>query len=272
MTSGSERALVRQTTSTASDEADERETMDPQTVDTQKIARTVGILFLLTFVTGIAGRLLFVSGLGGTWDNLGFIPGAGSDTAIYWGALFDFGVIATNIATAVVLYPILKRQSEIGAIGYLSARFVECAFILVGLLSLLTVVTARQDLTGAAGTAVGTALVGTYEWSFLFGPGLVAGLGNGLLLGWLMYRSGLVPRRMAVLGLIGGPVLAVGFICVLFGVIETGSVGQGAATAFEFVWELSLGIYLTVKGFRSGAITRTVDLREQPSMPSMATV
>jgi hypothetical protein len=109
-------------------------------------------------------------------------------------------VIVTNIATAVLLYPILKRHSEIGAVGYLSARFVECAFILVGLISLLSVVTVRQDLTGAAGTAVGTALVGTYEWSFLFVPGLIAGLGNGLLLGWLMYRSGLVPRRMAVLG------------------------------------------------------------------------
>jgi hypothetical protein len=241
-------------------------------METQKIARAAGILFLLTFVTGIAGRLLFVSGLGGTWDNLSFIPGGGSDTAIYWGALAEFGVIATNIATAVVLYPILKRQSEIGAVGYLSARFVECVFILVGLLSLLSVVTLRQDLTGAAGAAAGTALVGTYEWSFLFGPGLVAGLGNGLLLGWLMYRSGLVPRRMAVLGLIGGPALAVGFVGVLFGVFETGSLAQGAATAFEFVWELSLGIYLTVKGFRPSPITRTVGLREQAPMPSMATV
>jgi hypothetical protein len=247
-------------------EANERESME-----SQKIARTAGILFLLTFVTGIAGRLLFVSGLGGTWGNLGFIPGAGSDMALYFGAIAEFGVIATNIATAVVLYPILKRQSEIGAVGYLSARFVECAFILVGLISLLSVVTVRQDLTGAAGTAVGTALVGTYEWSFLFGPGLVAGLGNGLLLGWLMYRSGLVPRRMAVLGLIGGPALAVGFVGVLFGAFEPGSGWQAAATAFEFVWELSLGLYLTVKGFRPGPIT-TVDIREEASKPSMAMV
>jgi hypothetical protein len=238
-------------------------------MDTQKIARAAGILFLLTFVTGIAGRLLFVAGLGGTWDNLGFIPGAGSDTALYWGALADFGVIVTNIATAVVLYPILKRHSEIGAVGYLSARFVECAFILIGLLSLLAVVTVRQDLTGAAGTAAGTALVGTYEWAFLFGPGFVAGLGNGILLGWLMYRSGLVPRGMAVLGLIGGPALAIGFLCVLFGVFEAGSTGQAAATAFEFVWELSLGIYLTVKGFRSSPIT-TVDIRGEAAKPSMA--
>jgi hypothetical protein len=243
--------------------------MESQSMDTQKIARTAGILFLLTFVTGIAGRLLFVSGLGGTWDSLGFFPGAGSDTAIYWGAIAEFGVIATNIATAVVLYPILKRQSEIGAVGYLSARFVECAFILVGLLSLLSVVTVRQDLTGAAAASAGTALVGTYEWSFLFGPGLVAGLGNGILLGWLMYRSGLVPRRMAVLGLIGGPLLAVGFVGVLFGAFEPGSGWQAAATAFEFVWELSLGLYLTVKGFRPSPIT-TVDIREEAPKPSMA--
>lgn len=238
-------------------------------MESQRIARTAGILFLLTFITGIAGRLLFVNGLGGTWSNLGFIPGAGSDTAIYWGAIAEFGVIVTNIATAVVLYPILKRQSEIGAVGYLSARFVECAFILVGLLSLLAVVTVRQDLTGTGGAAAGTALVSTYEWAFLFGPGLVAGLGNGILLGWLMYRSGLVPRGMAVLGLIGGPLLAVGFVCVLFGVFEPGSGGQAAATAFEFVWELSLGIYLTVKGFRPTRIT-TVDIREEAPTRSMA--
>jgi hypothetical protein len=243
--------------------------MDPQSMDTQKIARTAGILFLLTFVAGIAGRLLFVDGLGGTWGSLGFIPGAGSDTSIYWGAIADFGVIVANIGTAVVLYPILKRQSEIGAVGYLSARFVECAFILVGVLSLLSVVTVRQGPSGAAGAAVGDALVGTYEWAFLFGPGLVAGLGNGVLLGWLMFRSGLVPRRMAVLGLIGGPVLAVGFVGVLFGAFEAGSGWQAAATAFEFVWELSLGIFLTVRGFRPSPIT-TVDVREEAPKPSMA--
>jgi hypothetical protein len=109
----------------------------------------------------------------------------------------------------------------------------------------------------------GTALVATYEWSFLFGPGLIAGLGNGLLLGYLMYRSGLVPQRMAMLGLIGGPLLAVGFVCVLFGVFETGSGGQAAATAFEFAWELSLGIYLVVKGFRPSAITSSETRREE---------
>jgi hypothetical protein len=227
---------------------------------TQRIAHTVGWLFIATFVTGIGARLLFVDGLGGTWSDLGFNAGAGSDTSMYLAALLEFGVIATNIATAVFLYPILKRQSEIGAVGYVTARVMECAFILVGLLSLLSVVTLRQDFgaDAASVSGAGSALVATYEWAFLFGPGLVAGIGNGMILGYLMYRSRLVPRRMAVLGLIGGPLLAVGFVGVLFGAFDAGSGWQAVATAFEFVWELSLGIYLVVKGFRPSPILEEV--------------
>ena len=240
----------------------------------QKIARITGWLFIATFVTAIPARLLFLDGLGGSWDDLRFLAGAGSDTSIYLGAIFEFLVIATNIGTAVVLYPILKRRSEIGAVGYVTARLVECAFILVGLLSVLSVVTLRQDLAGAAGAeaasmvAAGTSLVSTYEWAFLFGPGLLAGIGNGILLGYLMYRSGLVPRRMAALGLVGGPLLIVAFVCVLFGVFDAGSTGQVLLTVVEIVWELSLGIYLIVKGFKSSP--EAVGGREEVREPSMA--
>jgi hypothetical protein len=231
-------------------------------MNTQRIARTVGWLFIATFVTGIGARLLFVDGLGGTWSDLSFRAGAGSDTSVYFASILEFGVIATNIATAVFLYPILKRQSEIGAVGYVTARVMECAFILVGLLSLLTVVTLRQGVGADAGSvaATGSSLVATYEWAFLFGPGLVAGIGNGIILGYLMYRSGLVPRRMAALGLIGGPLLAVGFVGVLFGAFDAGSGWQAATTSFEFVWELSLGIYLIVKGFRPSPITERISI------------
>jgi hypothetical protein len=242
-------------------------------VDPQKIARITGWLFIATFVTGIGARLLFVDGFGATWNDMRFIAGAGSDTRIYFGAIFEFLVIATNIATAIVLYPIVKRQNEGVALGYVTARVMECAFILVGILSLLSAVTLRQDLAAAAGAdagslvTAGTSLVTTYNWAFLFGPGLVAGIGNGMLLGYLMYRSGLVPRRMAMLGLIGGPVLAVGFVGVLFGAFEAGSGWQAAATAFEFVWELSLGIYLIVKGFRPSPITSEVsaEVKAEPA-------
>jgi Domain of unknown function (DUF4386) len=233
----------------------------------QKIARIVGWLFIATFVTGIGARLLFVDGLGASWSDMRFIPGAVGDTRMYFGAILEFLVIVTNIGTAVVLYPMIKCQSEIGAVGYVTARVVECTFILVGLLSLLSVVTLSAGAVGELAT--GTALVETYNWAFLFGPGLVAGLGNGILLGYLMYRSNLVPRRMAMLGLIGGPLLAAGFVGVMFGAFEPGSGWQGAATAFEFVWELSLGIYLIVKGFRPSAVT-SLQTRVPTAEPSLA--
>ena len=237
----------------------------------QRIARITGWLFIATFVTSIPARLLFVNGLGASWNDMRFIPGAGSDTPMYFGAILEFLLIVTGIGTAVVLYPMVKRQSEIGALGYVTARVMECAFIMVGLISIISVVTLRNSAADAGSlAATGSSLVATYEWAFLFGPGLIAGIGNGMILGYLMYRSGLVPPRMAMLGLIGGPLLAVGFVCVLFDVFETGSGGQAAATAFEFVWELSFGIYLVVKGFRPSAVaalqTRDTTGRSDPAL------
>jgi len=146
---------------------------------------------------------------------------------VYLGAILEFGVILTNIATAVVIYPIVKRQSEGLALGYVTARIMECAFILVGIMSIISIVSVSDALVGATGaeaTALavqGNSLAATYDWAFLFGPGLVVGFGNGLILGYLMYRSGLVPRRMAMFGLVGGPMLILSFGLILFGVYET---------------------------------------------------
>jgi hypothetical protein len=229
-------------------------------LDTQKTARIFGWLFIATFVTGIGARFLFVEGLGATWQDMRFIPGAGSDTSMKFGAILEFLLIIANIGTAVVLYPIVKRQSESVALGYVTARLVESTFILVGLLSLVSVLTVRQDLAGATGAeatsmiATGSSLVSTYEWAFLFGPGLVVGFGNGLMLGYLMYRSGLVPRGMAMLGLIGGPMLIVSFGFIFFGVYENGSVPAFLMALPEIVWEAFVGIYAAWKGFRPSPI------------------
>jgi hypothetical protein len=226
-------------------------------MDPQKIARVTGVLFVITFITAIpAALVLYVPVL----NDPDYIVGAGAaDTAVRLGAFLELILIIANIGTAVALFPILKRQNESLALGYVTARVVECAFIAVGILSLLTLVTLRQqEAAGAdAGSlvAVGRSLVALHDWTFLLGPGFVVGVGNGLLLGYLMYRSGLVPRPMAVLGLIAGPVLCAGGIAVLFDVIEPDSALKGLAAAPEFVWELSLGIYLIVKGFKPSPIT-----------------
>ena len=220
----------------------------------QRIARVTGVLFVITFITAIPPFvLLYVPVV----DDPYYIVGAGADMRVTLGAFLELILIIANIGTAVALFPILKRVNEILALGYVTARVVECTFIAVGILSLLSVVTLRQEAAGAdAGSlvAVGKALVALHDWTFLLGPGLLVGVGNGMLLGYLMYRSGLVPRRMAMLGLIGGPVLIASGVAILFGVFEAGSVWQAIATIPEFVWELSLGIWLIVKGFNPSAI------------------
>ncbi len=224
----------------------------PTAVSTRTLARIAGVLFILTFITAIAARLLFDP----VRDDADYILGAGADTRVFWGAAMELALIITNIGTAVVLFPILRRQNEVLALGYFAARLVECTLIAVGLLSLLAVVTLRQDAAGADPDSLalaGQSLVAVYDWTFLLGPGFVAGIGNGLILGYLMYTSGLVPRRMAMLGLVGGPLLAVSGLAIMFGAFEAGSAAQGIMSLPEIAWEASLGLYLTFVGFKASS-------------------
>jgi hypothetical protein len=205
-------------------------------------------------------RFLFVDGLGATWTDTVFNPGDVSDTSLKLGSILEFGVIVTNIATAVVLYPLARRLSETASLGYVTARIMESVFIAIGLISIITVVDV-DDAWGAASGAEATALevqgntlVSIYDWAFQFGPGLVVGFGNGLLLGYLMYRSGLVPPRMAILGLIGGPMLILSFVLILFGVYDNGSGPSFLLALPEIAWEASLAIYCAWKGFRPSSV------------------
>jgi hypothetical protein len=217
----------------------------------QTLARATGVLFLITFVTAIAALYLFQPVLG---NPEGYIAGAGADNRIFLGALLELLLIVANVGTAVALFPILRRQSELLTVGYLTARVVECTFIAIGLLSVLAVVSLRHAPAGAENGALAFTLAASKDWTFLLGPGFIVGLGNGLTLGYLMYRSGLVPRRMAILGLIGGPLICASGAAVLLGGLDEGGLGQGVASIPEFLWELSLGIYLTVKGFKPSAL------------------
>ena len=141
----------------------------------------------------------------------------------------------------------------------------ESMFIAVGILCMLAISTLRQDAPSGLDAALGQGLQAVYEWSFRLGPGFVVGVGNGLILGWLMYRSELVPRGLAIFGLIGGPLIIIAGILVMFDVIEGSGPVQGLMTIPEAFWELSIGIYLAVKGFRPSSPV----LRDQgtPSAP-----
>jgi Domain of unknown function (DUF4386) len=149
-----------------------------------------------------------------------------------------------------VPYAIFRRYSEGLALGYVAARLLEAVFIAIGIVSLLTFLFMRQEGTARTNAALGEAFVAVYDRAFLIGPGFFAGVANGIVLGYLMYRSGLVPRGMAMLGLIGGPLVAASGIAVMFNVIERGGTVQAVATIPEFFWELSFAIYLIVKGFK----------------------
>jgi hypothetical protein len=248
---------------------------DRMSQDRRKIGRLFGWLFIGTFATSIPARILFANGLGATFQDMRFVPGAVSASTLNLAAVLEFGLIVTNIATALVLYPIARRQSERLALGYVAARIMESAFIAVGLISIMSVLSVSNALAGASGAeaaaliAQGQSLVSTYEWAFLFGPGLVVGFGNGLTLGYLMYRTGLVPRGMAVLGLIGGPLLILSFVLILFGVHENLSPTATLLALPEIAWEVSLGIYAAWKGFRRSPIMRS-DLREEAPNAGMA--
>jgi len=216
-------------------------------MSSQAIARTAGVLFLITFITSIAALALFQPVLD---DPIGYIGGGGSDDRIFFGAFLELLLIIANVGTAVVVPDPQAAERDPRSRLCRRARIVECVFIAVGILAVLTVVSLGQEALGNDAGAIGYALAALKDWTFILGPGFVAGVGNGLILGYLMYRSGLVPRSLAVLGLIGGPLICLSGVLVMFGVIDQGGTAQSLATIPEFFWELGLGIYLTVKGFR----------------------
>jgi hypothetical protein len=216
----------------------------------RRVARLAGIFFVITFIS-IPALPLYDQVL----NNTNFIVGGGGDTRVYLGALFELITLMAGIGTAVTLYPVLRRQSEGLALGYVTVRVFESTIIAVGIVSLLAVVTLRQDLAGAAGTdnasliLNGRSLVAVHDATFLLGPAFCAAIGNGLMLGYMMLRSGLVPRRFAQFGVVGGSLALVTATLVLFGAYDQISGPSTILTLPEAVWELSLGIYLIVKGF-----------------------
>jgi hypothetical protein len=230
-----------------------RAPMDPL----RRTAFIAGVMYLITFAGSIPARFYFLAPV---LNDPGYIVGGGADTRVLVGGLLDLVTALAGIASAVVLFRVVKRQNETLALGLVTSRLLEAAIMAVGVVSLFAVVTLRQDMAGVAGadeaalTTVAAALVAVYEWTFLLGPGVMAVV-NALLLGTLMYRSGLVPRVIPLMGLIGAPLLLTSNVATMFGVNDATTVWSLVGVAPIFFWELSLGIWLTVKGFKPSPIT-----------------
>ena len=220
----------------------------------RRTAALGGALYLVTFAASIPAVFLLAPVLG----DPRYVLGDGADTRVTVGALLDVVNAIACIGTAVVLYPVVRRQSGTLALGFVASRVLEAATIMVGVLSLLAVLTLRQDLGAGAGdpdavVAAATALVAVRDWSFAFIPFFA--VANALLLGTAMLRSRLVPRAIPVMGLVGAPLLLASSTAVLFGVLEPTSALTALALPGIFFWELSLGVYLLVKGFRPSPVT-----------------
>jgi hypothetical protein len=216
----------------------------------QKRARWFGVLYLITFVTSIPALLLYEPVLR---HPVGYIASGGHDKRILLGALLELLLIIANIGTAVVIVPIMRRRYEELSIGYVTARLFECTFILVGIVAMLGIITLHREAAGANEGTVAYTLAAIKDWTFLLGPGWVVGWGNGLILGYMMYRTELVPRPWAWLGLVGGPLIIISGTIVMFGGNPAASALKGPASIPEALWELFLGVYCTIWGFRRDA-------------------
>jgi hypothetical protein len=221
----------------------------------QRTARIVGWLFIGTFVFSIPGLLLY----GPILHHHGtYVLGGGHDTQIAFGAFLEILTAICGIGTAVALYPVAKRQSEELALGYVAVRIVESTIIVVGIVSVMAVVTLRKDLAGTGADAgalsiAARSLVAVKDWTFLLGPGFCAAFGNGLILGYLMLRSGLVPRRWAQFAIFAGACAFIAATGALLGAWDRQSTPQGILTIPEIIWEAFFGLYLVIRGFKASS-------------------
>lgn len=220
-----------------------------KTIDSnRKTSLVAGVLYLLTFVS-IPTLWLYTS-----VHDPNYILSSGPDTPVIIGAILEIIVALTCIGSAVVLYPVLKKQNEGAALGLVGSRILEAGTIFAGVMFLLTVVTLRQTGAGAETLATARTLATMYDRMFLIGQSFMPAI-NDILLGFLLYQSRLVPRGLSVIGIIGGPVLIIGDILVLFGHIGQHDSTTGLFAVLVALFEFSLGIYLVVNGFKPSPIT-----------------
>jgi Domain of unknown function (DUF4386) len=223
----------------------------------RNIAIIVGVLFILTEITSITGLILYDPIL---HDPDYIIKGAANETRVLWGAFFEVLLVFTQIGTAITLFPILKKYNESMAIGTVCFRLLEATIVIIGIMSLLAIVTLNHEFLKEANPNTSTYLVAgkllldIHNWTFLYGPNLILGP-SSFMTAYLLYKSKLVPRFVTFLGLVGGPLISVNALLVTFGVYTQLSAWGMVLAIPVFAYEVSLAIRLLVKGFNSAPAT-----------------
>ncbi len=214
----------------------------------RKISLTAGLLYILTFVS------IPTLSLYGPIHDPKYILGSGPDTNVIIGGISEVIVALAGIATAAVLFSVLKKQNEVLALGLIASRTLEAASIFLGVAFLLSIVTLRQSGVGSDFLIVSKTLITLYDRIFLLSQSFLPAI-NDLLLGYLLYKSRLVPRALSLIGLIGAPILIAGYLAVMFGFLGQRDPLAGASAILVALFELSLGIWLVAKGFNQSALS-----------------
>ncbi len=212
-----------------------------------------GCLFLVTFATSIPAFFISYAPI----KDPSFILGGDFTLIVAGGAVLELILIAANVGTALAIYPVLKGTFPGLSLAFVAARILESTFIAIGIVAVMALNSLRSaafDADPQTLTAVGAALVAMHDWTFRLGPGVVVGVGNGLILSWMMWRTRVVPRALSTLGLLAGPALLAAGVVVVLGQAEAGGVAQALATVPELIWELCLGLWLLVKGLDRKAV------------------
>jgi len=250
-------------------------TTRPAPDPTRRAAFASGLFYLITFASSIPAALLLAPIL----TDPGYIVGPGRDGEILLACLLDLVNALTAVGSAVAVFTILRRQHEGLALGFVTTRLIEAAVIFPGIIALLAVVSIRQAGPAAGADegaliAVGQGLVGFRDWTFILGPSLLPGF-NALMFATVLYRARLVPRWIPALGLIGGPLMITSIAGVVLGMHELGSVYSAISLVPIFIWELSVGLWMTFKGFNRNApiIAAAINEATRPEAgPAMADV
>lgn len=222
----------------------------------RRTATATGVLFILAAITSIIGLLQYAPIL----DHSGYVvEGSAHVARVASGALLELTCAFSVIGISILMFPIVKRYNETVALGYVCFRLLEAAIIILGIISLLSVVTLSQEFSrapspdAASYLTASRLLVAQHDWTFLFGPNLELGPST-LMMGWFLYRSRLVPRFIAVLGLVGGPLILASAVLVMFGAYEQISVWGTVCALPVFAYEMTLAVWLVAKGFHPSAM------------------
>jgi hypothetical protein len=213
----------------------------------RRTALAGGILYLLTFLGSIPAAIL----VGPAINDPNYITSAGADQQVALGLVLELVNVLSCFGCAIALFSVIRREHEGLAVGYLATRLFEAATITIGVVSLLAVITLRQQGATSGDAAsllpVGHGLAAIRYWAMILGPNMAAF--NALMLGTALYRARLVPRAIPALGIIGAPILITFVIGNILGLTAPGTIFHGIAVMPFFIWELVLGLWLTFKGF-----------------------